>query len=45
MVLEAPFVEKISQMVITKMLDAKEQKTVTMKLKFIGNRAIFKVTK
>ena len=42
--LEAPFMEEISGMVITKMLDAKEQKTLTMKLKFIRNRAIFKVT-
>ena len=31
-------------MVITKMLDVKEQKTLTMKLKFIRNRAMFKVT-
>ena len=44
MVLEAPFMEEISGMVITKMLDAKEQKTLTMKLKFIRNRAMFKVT-
>ena len=43
-VLEAPFVEEISGMPITKMLDAKEQKTLTMKLKFIRNRAMFKVT-
>ena len=43
-VLEAPFVEEISGMAITKMLDAKEQKTLTMKLKFIRNRAMFKVT-
>ena len=42
--LEAPFVEEISGMVITKMLDAKEQMTLTMKLKLIRNRAIFKVT-
>ena len=42
--LEAPFIEEISGMVITKMLDTKEQKTLTMKLKFIRNRAIFKVT-
>ena len=41
--LEAPFMEEISGMAITKMLDAKEQKTLTMKLKFIRNRAIFKV--
>ena len=31
-------------MTITKMLDVKEQKTLTMKLKFIRNRAMFKVT-
>ena len=43
-VLEPPFVEEISGMAITKMLDAKEQKTLTMKLKFIRNRAMFKVT-
>ena len=42
--LEAPFIEEISGMAITKMLDAKEQKTLNMKLKFIRNRAIFKVT-
>ena len=41
--LEAPFIEEILGMVITKMLDTKEQKTLTMKLKFIRNRAIFKV--
>ena len=43
-ILEAPFMEEISGMVITKMLDAKEQKTLTMKLKFIRKRAMFKVT-
>ena len=43
-VLEAPFVEEISGMAITKMLDIKEQKTLTMKLKFIRNGAMFKVT-
>ena len=42
--LETPFVEEILGMVITKMLDAKEQKTLTMKLKFIRNREIFIVT-
>ena len=42
-VLEAPFVEEISGMAITKMLDIKEQKTLTMKLKFIRNKATFKV--
>ena len=44
MVFKAPFMEEISGMVITKMPDAKEQKTPTMKLKFIRNRAMFKVT-
>ena len=43
-ILEAPFVEEISGMAITKMLDVKEQKTLTMKIKFIRNRAMFKVT-
>ena len=43
-VLEAPFVEEIAGMVITKMLDAKEQRTLTMKLKFIRNEAMFKMT-
>ena len=42
--LEAPFIEEISGMAITKMLDTKEQKTLTMKLKCVRNRAIFKVT-
>ena len=43
-VLEAPFVEEISGMAITKMLVTKEQMTLTMKLKFIRNRATLKVT-
>ena len=43
-VLETPFVEEISGMAITKLLDVKEKKTLTMKLKFIRNRAMFKVT-
>ena len=34
--LESPFMEEISGMVITKMLDTKEQKALTMKLKFVG---------
>ena len=42
--LEAPFVAEIMGMAITKMLDTKEQKTLIMKLKFIQNRAILKVT-
>ena len=43
-VLEAPFVEEISGMAITKMLDTKEQMTLKMKLKFIRNRAMLRVT-
>ena len=43
-VLETPFVEEISGMAITKMLDTKEQMTLMMKLKFIRNRAMLKVT-
>ena len=42
-ILEAPFVEEISGMAITQMLDTKEQKTFTRKLKFIRNRAMFNV--
>ena len=42
-ILEAPFVEEISGMAITQMLDTKEQKTLTRKLKFIRNRAMFNV--
>ena len=42
--LEAPFVEEISGMAITKMLDTKEQMAPTMKLKVIRNRVMLKVT-
>ena len=41
--LEAPFIEEILGMAITKMLDTKEQKSLTMNLKFVQNRVIFKV--
>ena len=43
-VVKAPFVEEISGMAITKLLDVKDQMTLTMKLKFIRNRATLKVT-
>ena len=43
-VLEAPFMEEILGMAITKILDIKKQITLTMKLKFIRNRAMLKVT-
>ena len=42
-VLEAPFEEEITGMAITKLLDIKEQMTLTMKIKFIRNRATIKV--
>ena len=42
--MEAPFVEEITGMASTKLLDMKEQMTLTMKIKFIRNRATFKVT-
>ena len=41
MVLEAPFKEEITEMAINKVLDTKEQMTLTMKIKFIRNRAAF----
>ena len=44
MVLEAPFVEEITGVAITKLLDTKEQITLTMMIKFIRNRETFKVT-
>ena len=43
-IVEALFVEEISGMAITKLLDMKEQMTLMMKLKFIRNRAKLKVT-
>ena len=42
-VLEVPFEEEITGMAITKLLGTKEQMTLTMKIKFIRNRATFKV--
>ena len=42
--MEASFVEEISGMAITKLLDVKEQVTLTIRLKFIRNRATLKVT-
>ena len=44
MVLEVPFEEEISGMATTKLLGTKEQITLSMKIKFIRNRAVFKVT-
>ena len=42
--IEAPFVEEISGMAITKLLDIKSHIAITLKLKFIRNRATLKVT-
>ena len=41
---EAPFLEEISGMAITKLLDTKLHIALTLKLKFIRNRATLKVT-
>ena len=43
MVFEAPFEEEITGMAITKLLDTKGQMILTMKIKFIRNRATFEV--
>ena len=43
-IVEAPYVEEISGMAITKLLDVKEQITLTLKLRFIRDRAMLKVT-
>ena len=41
---EAPFIEEISGMAITKLLDTKFHVALTLKLKFIRNRATLKMT-
>ena len=42
--IETPFIEEISGMAITKLLDRKSHIAITLKLKFIRNRATLKVT-
>ena len=42
--IEFPFVEELSGMAIVKILDMKEQATSMIKLKFIRNKAVFKIT-
>ena len=42
--IEAPFIEEISGMAITKLLDTKSHIALTLKLKFIRNKAMLKVT-
>ena len=43
-VVEAPFIEELSGMTIVKFLDMKEQATNMIKLKFIRNKAVLKIT-
>ena len=43
-VVETPFIEEISGVAITKLLDVKDQMTLMMKLKFIRNTTMLKVT-
>ena len=43
-VVEAPFKEELSGMAIVKFLDMKEQATSMIKLKFIRNKAVLKIT-
>ena len=43
-VIETPFIEELSGMAIIKNLDMKEQATSMIKLKFIRNKAVLKVT-
>ena len=43
-VVEAPFIEDLSGMAIVKILDMKEQTTNMIKLKFIRNKAVLKIT-
>ena len=43
-VVEAPFIEELSEMAIVKILDMKEQATNMIKLKFIRNKAVLKIT-
>ena len=43
-VVEAPLIEELSGMAIVKILHMKEQATNMNKLKFIRNKAVFKIT-
>ena len=43
-VVEAPFIEELLGMAIVKILDMKEQATNVIKLKFIRNKAVLKIT-
>ena len=43
-VAEAPFIEELLGMAIVKILDMREQASNMIKLKFIRNRAVLKIT-
>ena len=43
-VVEAPFIEELSGMAIVKILDMNKQATSMIKLKFIRNKAVLKIT-
>ena len=43
-VVEAPFIEELLGMAVVKILDMKEQATNMIKLKFIRNKAVLKIT-
>ena len=43
-VIEAPSVEQLSGMAVVKILDMKEQATNMIKLKFLRNKAVLKIT-
>ena len=43
-IVEAPFIDKLSGMAIVTILDMKEQTTNMVKLKFIRNKAVLKIT-
>ena len=43
-VVEAPFIEELSGMAIVNILDMKEQATKMIKLKFLGNKVVLKIT-
>ena len=44
LIIEAPFIEELSGMAMEKILDLKEQTTNMIKLKFVRNKAVLKVT-
>ena len=43
-IIETPFIEELSGMAMVKILDMKEQTTNMIKLKFIQNKAVLKIT-